>query len=185
MAVAAQLLGVDFVEPGEHVDGSPHVEDVLPGHALAVDHVPQELEPFVPVSLQFPGRVLSFLEAQSVGAEDDVPFTRQGRAGVVHRVAGQACRFAFAEMILSGVLVPDGDARGRFGRCGRVGDQQQGRHTIVGFDFVAETQQAVALFLLGLGDPGLERGRVGPVSAESRQQALTKVDGGHGVSCWN
>ena len=44
MAVAADPVLVHFRPLAQVVDGPPHVEDVLPGHALAGDHVPQELE---------------------------------------------------------------------------------------------------------------------------------------------
>src|SRR5262245_57893172 len=45
MTIAAEALGVHFRTAGQIIDGPPHVQNVLPGEALAVDRVLEEQVP--------------------------------------------------------------------------------------------------------------------------------------------
>jgi hypothetical protein len=91
------------------IDRAPHVEDVLPGQAAAVDHILEEQKPFEIAPFELAG--LPLLETDRVGTKHHVSLARQRRSGVVHRIAGQSGGLALTEVILAVVLMPKTNAR--------------------------------------------------------------------------
>ena len=143
MPVAAQAVGTHLGTRGQDVDVPAHVEDVLPGQALARDHVPEEEEPLEVPPTQLAGHAVA--EPQRVGTEHDVTQTGQRHAGVMHRRPAQAGRLVLAVAVLAGVLVPDAHARRRRRRRGRVGHQQEGRDAFARLDLVADRLEPIAV----------------------------------------
>jgi hypothetical protein len=102
--------------------------------------------------------VVSFSEAGSVGAEDNVAFAGQSDTGDVHcaEVGGaHTGRFIFADIVLACVLMPEADSG-----CGRlwrdtIGNQQPCGNAFVGFSEVVNAFEAVSVFLQGTFHFGL------------------------------
>ena len=67
---------------------------------------------------------------------------------MVHFTSGDSGGFAFAEVELAVVLVPDGDGGGGILSVDTVGDEEVGLNPVAGLDFVAEEMagEAVGLF---------------------------------------
>src|SRR5262245_28701347 len=96
MAVTPDPFDVDFGTLTQEVDGSLHVENVLPSQALSGDQVIQEKKSLEVASLEF--CVLPFSEAGGVRTENDIAFFGKCDSSVMHRTAGQARRLHFSQM---------------------------------------------------------------------------------------
>ncbi len=157
----------------EVVDRPAHVEDVLPRHALAGDHVAEELESLEVAAAQV--LALPLAEAQGIGAEDDVSLLGQRHAGVVHGTARQAGRLDLAQVPRAVVLVPDGHGRGRMVGIDAVGHQQQRRHAVARLDLVGDRLDAVAVLADRLANHRPQVARLRPRPAQALEQFLSQV----------
>jgi hypothetical protein len=147
--------------------------------------VAEELEAFIVPTLEPPGCVLAFLEALRVGTENDITFACEGGAGVLGGIARETCRFAFSEMPLAIVLVPDRDRRGGMCRIDAIGDEEQCGDPVEVVVFqpprslVGERLDAESFLLHRLPGHGMERPGLGPGAAEASEETGTESFGGH------
>ena len=109
MPVTADPVRFHLRPTHQEIDCPLHIEDILPGHALSVDDIPQEFEPFERTIFQFSGRVPAFFKTQGVWTEHHIPFARQRRPGVMHRVRHQSGGFRLSLGPVPRVLMPDAD----------------------------------------------------------------------------
>ena len=113
---------LDLGTGAEVVDGTAHVEDVLPGHALAVDHVAEELESFVRTGHEV--RTLALLEAEGVRGKG----LRSPRVPARRRCGASGCRRGppvpiWPKMPLAVVLMPHGHGWGWIRSVDPFGDE--------------------------------------------------------------
>ena len=183
--VTSDAVGFHLGTRGEEVDRPAHVEDVFPSHALSLDEVTEEFEAFIISALVAFRRVLPLLKALGIGTEDNVTFPGEGGSGVVRGIARQPGRFAFPEMPLAVVLVPDGDRRSGMLGIHAIGNEKQGRDplddTIVepARGLVGERFDAESLVLVCLPDHGMKRGGSGPGASKAYKKTGTEIFGAH------
>jgi hypothetical protein len=148
MSVATEPIGLNFLATGQVINGSSHVENMLPSEALPGHDVSQEQEAFQVAASMFIS-LFALSESQRVGAQHDIAFPSECDAGVVHGITGKACRFALAKLPLAVVLVPDADPRSRPIGVDFIGNEQVRGDTFAGFRLILHAFAAESVAGLG------------------------------------
>jgi hypothetical protein len=141
MAVAPDRISVNIWPAGEIVDGSPHVENVLPGKTLPIDQVAQEGKSLEVLAAQ--NRILPLLETHCVGAQDHVSLSGECDASEMHWVPNEARWFALANVEPSSMLMPDRKAWSRRVSGHAVWNEQVGGNTFARLNLIGHFLNAV------------------------------------------